>query len=105
MLYLLYKLFLGIKHLNIKQFKKLSTYNNISMDNITTTKRQNYNKFYYENNKEEILRKACEKIQCEFCHRTVIKNNILSHYRSEICRRKSVLIKDLDERRNNFVDY
>ena len=67
--------------------------------------RKNYNKFYYESNKEEILRKACEKIQCEFCHRIVIKNNLLSHYKSEICKRKSVLVRDLEERRNSYIDY
>jgi hypothetical protein len=75
------------------------------MENITTSKRQNYNKFYYQDNKEAILKKACEKIQCEFCHRTVIKNNIISHYKSEICRRKSALVRALEDRRNNFVDY
>lgn len=72
---------------------------------INTTKRQDYNKYYYESNKDEILRKACEKIQCEFCHRTVIKNNLLSHYKSDICRRKSALVQALEDRRNNFVDY
>lgn len=103
MLYLLYKLILHIKQLNIKQYKQISIYNNIDMDKMV--KRQNYNKYYYEKNKEDIIKKACEKIQCEFCSRSVIKNNLLSHYKSEICRRKSALLRDLEERRNTFIDY
>lgn len=70
------------------------------MDTITS-KRQAYNKYYYEINKENILKKACEKVKCEFCHRTVIKNNLLSHYKSEICRRKTALLRDLELRRNS----
>ena len=70
------------------------------MDNNKTVSRQNYNKYYYEKNKETILQKACEKVECEFCKRKVIKNNLISHYKSDICKRKSELLKDLEERRN-----
>jgi hypothetical protein len=70
------------------------------MDNNKIVSRQNYNKNYYETNKETILKKACEKMECQFCKRTVIKNNLISHYKSDICKRKSELLKTLEERRN-----
>ena len=47
-----------------------------------------YNKQYYAKNKTEILRKLSEKIKCEFCDRTVIKNNFHKHQKSDICKRK-----------------
>lgn len=50
-------------------------------------KRKQYNKVYYSVNKDRILADLCQKVQCEYCGRTVIKNNILTHEKSEICRR------------------
>jgi hypothetical protein len=58
---------------------------------ITTNKTQKskeYNKQYYAKNKDEILRKLNSKVQCEFCDRTVIKNNFHKHQKSDICKRK-----------------
>jgi hypothetical protein len=37
--------------------------------------RKEYNKKYYETNKSKIIEKATTKIECEFCKRSVIKNN------------------------------
>ena len=49
--------------------------------------RKQYNKVYYSVNKDRILADLCQKVECQFCGRTVIKNNILTHEKSEICRR------------------
>ena len=49
--------------------------------------RKEYNKIYYSVNKEKILMDLCKKVQCDFCGRTVIKNNLLNHEQSDICKR------------------
>jgi formate dehydrogenase assembly factor FdhD len=49
-------------------------------------KRKEYNKLYYENNKDKILKKACAKCKCELCGREVIKNNLNTHYQLNICK-------------------
>ena len=46
-----------------------------------------YNKTYYSVNREIILKDLCSRVTCDYCGRTVIKNNILIHERSEICKR------------------
>jgi hypothetical protein len=50
--------------------------------------RKEYYKTYYANNKERIINKALEKIECDFCHRVVTKGNILKHYETAICKRR-----------------
>ena len=49
--------------------------------------RKEYNKIYYANNKERILYDLCTQVECPFCKRSIIKNNILIHEKSEICKR------------------
>jgi len=49
--------------------------------------RKAYNATYYSVNRELILQDLCSKVECDYCGRTVIKNNILIHERSEICKR------------------
>ena len=51
--------------------------------------RKEYNKKYYETHKETIIKTACEKIFCDKCGRSVIRNNIKSHQKSKICARHS----------------
>ena len=66
--------------------------------NITKTKKE-YNSEYYARNRTKILSDLCTPIQCEFCDRIVIKNNLLKHYQSSICKRHSEL-KQLKKKRN-----
>ena len=47
-----------------------------------------YNKAYYAKNKKTILSKACEKIECPFCKRSVMKNNLPHHKNTPLCARK-----------------
>ena len=49
--------------------------------------RKAYNATYYSVNREIILKDLCSRVTCDYCNRTVIKNNILIHERSEICKR------------------
>ena len=60
--------------------------------------RKKYNKEYYLKNKEKIIDNGCKKVQCEFCDRTVIKNNLLIHQKLPICKRKAQLKNDNKKR-------
>ena len=59
-----------------------------------------YNKAYYANNKEAILSKACEKIECPFCKRSVMKNNLLHHKITPLCARKQEQLLEEQSRIN-----
>lgn len=52
---------------------------------IVKAETRGYNKDYYAKNKKLILAKACEKVTCKLCLRTVISNNLQKHYKSVIC--------------------
>ena len=56
---------------------------------MNSEQRKEYNKKYYESHKETIIKTACEKIFCDKCGRSVIRNNIKSHQKSKICARHS----------------
>jgi ribosomal protein S27E len=47
-----------------------------------------YNKKYYNENREKILEKQNTKIKCEFCDREVLTSNYGKHKRTDICKRK-----------------
>jgi hypothetical protein len=65
---------------------------------MTPDERKEYNKLYYERNKESIIQKACQKVECQFCKRQVIAYNLLKHYELPICRRKAKLLQQLNAR-------
>lgn len=58
---------------------------------MTPEERKEYNKEYYERNKHKIMEKACEKVTCDLCGRMVIRNNLTSHYKLNICQRTRTL--------------
>jgi hypothetical protein len=62
--------------------------------------RKLYNKKYYTDNKSTILKKACEKVICQFCNRSVIQNNLIKHQSSKICKNKENLLKQISQRNN-----
>ena len=69
---------------------------------MNSEQRKNYNKTYYTMNKAKILKIACEKVECEFCKRTVIKNNIQKHKASKLCKNtEKQLLEDL--KRKNAI--
>lgn len=63
--------------------------------------RKEYNKVYYSVNKERILADLCSKVTCEYCGRTIIKNNLLKHEKSSICLRTRNRKEDLENFRKN----
>ncbi len=60
--------------------------------------RKIYNQQYYQKNKEIILKKACEKVECQFCHRTVSQNNLQKHYTLPICERRQKQLSQIQTR-------
>jgi hypothetical protein len=71
---------------------------------MTPEERKEYNKNYYSLKKNEILGKACEKIQCEICSRYVIRNNMIKHYKSNLCKNKQALNNMIKERLIKEID-
>lgn len=57
-----------------------------------------YNRKYYEKNKEKILKKALTKIECEFCKRQVISNIYLKHTQLPICKKYQLMLIERDQR-------
>jgi hypothetical protein len=49
--------------------------------------RKEYNKVYYSLHRERILSYLCEKVNCDYCGRSVIRNNLAKHEKSDICKR------------------
>ena len=64
---------------------------------MDSEERRQYNAVYYSLHRERILSYLCEKVQCQFCQRTVIKNNLLKHQKSDICKRTRERILEIDE--------
>lgn len=63
--------------------------------------KKEYNSEYYSKNRTKILSDLCTPVECEFCGRTVIRNNLLKHYKSSICKRHS----ELKQLRNERMEY
>ena len=56
------------------------------MENLTKSEKNKiYLKEYYKNNKEKLLSYGKTKCQCNNCGRIVIRNNILTHQKKNIC--------------------
>ena len=58
--------------------------------------RKQYNKVYYSLHRERILSYLCEKVNCDYCGRCVIRNNLAKHEKSEICKRTRDRILELN---------
>ena len=64
------------------------------------TQRKQYNKNYYENNKNVILEKLKTKVECQFCNRKVSSCNLNKHYTLPICKTTQAKNKFLVDRNN-----
>ncbi len=62
---------------------------------MDSEQRKEYNKQYYANNKERIISDLCQKVECPFCNRSVIKNNLMTHAKSAICLRTRERVLEL----------
>ncbi len=47
--------------------------------------RKKYNKLYYANNKQTIMLKLFEKVECPDCHRCITHQNLKKHKLKKIC--------------------
>jgi len=63
---------------------------------MDSEKRKQYNKIYYETNKDKILEKLTSKITCQICNRTVSRNNYNKHITLSICTRTKL--------RNDYIE-
>ena len=64
----------------------------------TQEKRKDYNKKYYEKNRQKVIDYMCEKIECTFCKRKVCRNFYDQHKQTAICKNR-VLKQQRDEQR------
>jgi hypothetical protein len=64
--------------------------------------RKQYNKVYYSLHRERILSYLCEKVNCDYCGRCVIRNNLAKHEKSEICKRTRDKIMELNKWRGEL---
>ena len=62
--------------------------------------RKEYNKNYYQNNKDKILTKLTSKVNCEFCNRQVSFANLQKHYVLPICKATQLKNKYISDRHN-----
>lgn len=53
-----------------------------------------YNKKYYENNKDRIKEMMAKKVQCEVCKKMISKCNLPKHQRSEKCQKVNKMKQD-----------
>ena len=54
---------------------------------LTPEQRQDYNKAYYQANKQKALEKASIRVTCVCCDRIVSKNRLLAHMKTDLCKR------------------
>ncbi len=55
--------------------------------------RTEYNKKYYTKNRDNILKKASEKITCKLCNREISKYHRVNHMKSKICQKYQDILK------------
>ena len=65
-------------------------------------KSKQYNAEYYSKNKAKITSDLCKPCVCQFCGRTVIKNNLQSHYKTKICEKKLKFNMLMNKRKEQF---
>ncbi len=60
-------------------------------------KQKQYNKEYYENNRDEINKKISSKEICKYCSRSVRHDNLFKHMKSNYCKSRRELFKMINE--------
>lgn len=77
-------------------------------------KQKEYNKNYYEANKQKLLENAREKITCIFCNKKISKDYIKKHQAKKTCKQQltedkrevmNSFIKEMNEKYGTFVGY
>ena len=68
---------------------------------MTSEQRKEYNKTYYQTNRENALKKACERVICPCCERQVTKNRLTAHLKKDLCQRTQQTENYINDRINN----
>ncbi len=69
-------------------------------DYYNADKRKEYNKKYYAEKKDIILKKITAKEQCQYCLKEVSHQNLLKHYSSRTCKKIRAQKDEINE--NDF---
>ena len=69
---------------------------------LTPEQRQDYNKNYYQANKQKALQKASIRVTCVCCDRIVSKNRLLSHMKTDLCLRTQQTENYINDRLHNI---
>ena len=64
---------------------------------MNTDERRNYNKIYYEKNKDIIKGKLFTKVECPLCKRVVSHQNIRDHQKSSYCKSRTITETDMQK--------
>jgi hypothetical protein len=68
---------------------------------LTQEERKNYNKTYYQTNKQKALEKASIRVTCVCCDRIVSKNRLLAHMKTDLCKRTQLTENYINDRLHN----
>ena len=71
---------------------------------LTQEERQEYNKNYYQTNKQKALQKASIRVMCVCCDRIVSKNRLLAHMKTDLCLRTQQTENYINGRLNGTVE-
>ena len=55
------------------------------MENENKNKIKEYNRQYYLSHREEMLDYGKKKVVCQFCNKTVSRNNLIKHQNTKKC--------------------
>jgi len=58
--------------------------------------KKDYNRKYYDNNREKIIKKACEKKQCNLCGKFIAHKTVVKHQTTNLC--KKICLKNKYEK-------
>ena len=53
---------------------------------LKTIKYAHSQKNYYLKHKEDILKKACEKVECQICGKMVSRQRLMNHIKTKLCK-------------------
>ena len=62
-----------------------------------------YNKSYYEKNKQKIQEKYAVKVECEFCKKIVTSNYLKQHLKTAICENRRIFDTDNQKRKMDII--
>ena len=62
------------------------------LEMLRKVKNHETSKQYYENHKNELIARGCEKVECDKCGKHVSRNNLQKHKNTKLCFKLSSLV-------------